>query len=90
MQLLHRQFLNTCIDLLSIQYNQNRIKLRKLLNSSYTLSSHNDPIASFLSMQDNVYNPVDAKELNRLVKEQIKLNKMMLIGKHILNTKTHK
>ncbi len=75
----HR-FINECLNILSIQYSQNRQKLRKLLNNNLP-EMYDIPDASIIYS----YKPSDAKEINLLVRQQIKLNKLMMTGKEMLN-----
>ena len=79
--LLERRFLIDCIDMFSLQYSQNRNKLRKLLNNKYTIP---DPISSMINIKDYTDKASDIDEINRLVREQIKINKLILRGKDIL------
>lgn len=80
--LRQRKFINECIDMLTVQYSQNRQKLRKLLNSSYDIP---DPISSIVNLQNYLYKPSDVHEVNKLVREQIKINRLVTTGKEMLN-----
>jgi hypothetical protein len=78
----HR-FIKECLNILSIQYSQNRQKLRKLLNNSYNVP---DPVSStMLGIENYMYDPSNFKDIHRLVQEQIKINKLMTVGKDMLN-----
>jgi hypothetical protein len=81
--LRQRKFIHDCIDMLSVQYSQNRQKLRKLLHSSYDMP---DPVSSLINIQNYLYRPSDVHEVNRLVREQIKIHRLISIGKDMLNT----
>jgi len=78
-QLRHRQFVNTALELISAQYNRNRMQLHKIMNNTNI-----EPISSLLNIQSYVYTDSDINEVRRLIREQIKLNKMMSIGKSML------
>ncbi len=74
-QLRHRQFINMALELMSAQYNRNRVELNKIMNKTNI-----EPMTSLLNIQSYVYTESDVSEAKRLVREQIKLNKMMKIG----------
>jgi len=76
-----RQFINTCIDILSAQYSQNTIRIRQLISSSYDVP---DPVTSLLNIHAHLYKPSDINEVNKLVREQIKINKLIITGKDML------
>jgi len=79
--LRERKFINDCIDMLSLQYNNNRKRLHKLLKTPYSMP---EPMSSFINVRDYLYNPSDIQQVNQLVREQIKINKLILRGKDIL------
>lgn len=82
--LRQHKFIKECIDILSVQYSQNRQRLRKLLHNSYDMP---DPISSLINVQSYLYKPSDIHEVNRLVREQIKINRLVMTGKEMLNYK---
>jgi hypothetical protein len=61
------------------QYNQNRNKMHKLMNTAYSIP---EPVSVFLNVQQ--YKETDIYEIKRLVREQIKINKMINTGKNML------
>lgn len=81
--LRERKFINDCIDMLSLQYNNNRKRLHKLLKTPYSMP---EPMSSFINVRDYLYNPSDIQQVNQLVREQIKINKMISTGKDILHS----
>lgn len=77
--LRHRQFVNMAMELMSAQYNRNRIQLNKIMNNTNI-----EPMSSLLNIQNYIYTDSDINEVRRLVREQIKINKMMSVGKSML------
>lgn len=80
--LKERKFVNDCIDMLLIQYSKNRQQLHTLLKMSY--KTH-EPISLLINVNDYLHKQSDIDEVNRLVREQIKINRMILTGKEMLN-----
>jgi hypothetical protein len=67
------------LELMSLKYNSNRIQLHNIMNIANI-----DHVSSLLNIQSYVYTESDIDEARRLIKEQIKLNKMMIVGKSML------
>jgi len=80
-RLRQRQFINTALELMTIQYNQNRQKLHKLMNSTYTVP---EPVSVILNY--HTFKESDILEIKRLVKEQIKINNLINVGVNMRNT----
>jgi len=57
------------------------MKLRQMINNSYAIS---DPTSSLLNIHNYLYRPKDMNEVNKLVREQIKINRMIMTGKEML------
>jgi hypothetical protein len=74
-----RQFINMALQLMTEQYNHNRMKLHKLMNNVYSIP---EPVSIFLNVQQ--YKESDIYEIKRLVREQIKINKMITTGKNMI------
>lgn len=81
-QLQQRKFVNLALELMSIRYNENRKQLHKLIHNT----SIADPICTFLNLQQYVYDEKDMYKVKMLIKEQIKINKMIIIGRNMLKT----
>jgi hypothetical protein len=81
MSRLHRrQFINMALELMSLKYNQNRQQLHKLMNTAYTVPEPVSVILNYHLCKDS-----DIDEIKRLVREQIKINKMIGVGRTMIN-----
>jgi hypothetical protein len=81
-QLQQRKFVNLALELMSIRYNENRKQLNKLIHNT----SIPDPVCTFLNLQQYVYNEENTSKVKILIQEQIKINKMIIIGRNMLKT----
>ena len=79
--LRQRKFISDCIDILSLQYSRNRSQLHKLMKNANNIP---EPICTIINLQTFLYKPSDINEVNRLIREQIKINKIVSVGKDIL------
>jgi hypothetical protein len=66
---------------MSVKYNENRKQLHKLVHNN--VAEH---VCTFLNLQDYVYDKKDITKVKLLVKEQIKINKMIIVGRNMLKT----
>lgn len=85
--LRQRKFISDCIDILSVQYSRNRSQLHKLIKNAHNIP---EPIGIIINLQSYLYKPSDIKEVNRLINEQIKINKIVTAGKDILRGEQYK
>jgi hypothetical protein len=69
-QLRYRQFVNMALELMSAKYNQNHLQLHNML--------------PMLNIHNYVYKDSDIADVRHVIKEQIKLNKMIKVGKTML------
>ena len=77
-----RQFINMALELMSLQYNKNRAQLHKLMQIQNNAS---EPISSIINIQHYLFKDSDVTEVKRLVREQIKINKLMIVGRSMIN-----
>ena len=79
-RLRQRQFINMALELMTVQYNENRQKLHKLMNSTYTVP---EPVSVILNYQ--TFKESDILEIKRLVRDQIKINNLITVGINMRN-----
>lgn len=72
-KLHQRQFLNMAIELISLKYNKNRQQLHKIMQSS------------IINIPHYLHKESDDIEVKRLIKEQIKISQLIIIGKSMMN-----
>jgi glycerol kinase len=65
------------LELMSAKYNQNHLQLHNMMNIPETM-------LPMLNMHNYVYKNTDIDNARRLVKEQIKINNMIKVGKSML------
>jgi hypothetical protein len=66
------------LELMTEQYKQNRQKLHKLMNTTYT-----EPVSVILNY--HTFKESDVIEIKRLVREQIKINNLITVGMNMRN-----
>jgi hypothetical protein len=69
------------LELMSLQYNKNRAQLHKLMQIQNNAS---EPISSIINIQHYLFKDSDVIEVKRLVREQIKINKLMIVGRSMI------
>lgn len=72
-KLHQRQFVNMAIELLSLEYNKNREILHKIMQFQNMAFRH------YLHKESNDF------DVKHLIKEQIKINQLIIIGKSMIN-----
>ena len=77
-RLRQKQFINMGLELMTEQYKQNRQKLHKLMNTTYT-----EPVSVILNY--HTFKESDVIEIKRLVREQIKINNLITVGMNMRN-----